>query len=324
MATVPLPKLGSKLDSAIAKLDRSHQHLRLLDTLRKGLEKRKAYALGVERYDDTGPYWHDVLRNLTYQPIAGGIMARPMTDSTLLTLYMTPVPRRQPRIYHWGAIVGDIVHNLSSALDHLVFELAQVNPNPPALPKTPKGRELRRKRLLRQGFPYVRQRKNWAKEITRCCFFLDRQVVEAGFEETQPFYAWEKFGSDPNHHPLWVLRQLWNRDKHRSINLTVTAMEFKDATVRIPGLVPHDPEFPAKAISPLTMRPIEGKTEIAVMRVQFPQPVPTSPAQMEMHVNAKFALGILFGDGTVAKGDNVFEKLQAAGKIIEDLLYKFR
>ncbi len=41
-------------------------------------------------------------------------------------------PRREPPVLEWSAIIGDVVHNLRSALDHLVWSLTvHHQPSPP-------------------------------------------------------------------------------------------------------------------------------------------------------------------------------------------------
>jgi hypothetical protein len=44
----------------------------------------------------------------------------------------------EPPVEEWGAIIGDVVHNLRSALDHLVWQLTIANGNTPPNP-IPRG-----------------------------------------------------------------------------------------------------------------------------------------------------------------------------------------
>jgi len=73
-------------------------------------------------------------------------------DSNPYDTWMDPIPpqlpyiesfivrvreRQRPHREEWGAILGDAVHNLRSALDHLVWELTKQNQGgepPPPIP----------------------------------------------------------------------------------------------------------------------------------------------------------------------------------------------
>jgi hypothetical protein len=52
---------------------------------------------------------------------------------------------REPPVEEWGVIIGDVVHNLRSALDHLVWQLTLANGNiPPAvIPRGKAGKKWR-------------------------------------------------------------------------------------------------------------------------------------------------------------------------------------
>src|SRR5204863_1687806 len=118
-----------------------------------------------------------------------------------------------------------IAHNLTSALDNLVFELAEINPNPPSGPTSDAERKRHRGLLRSQGFPFCKEPSNWKGDLVSRLHFVD-SALYAFFEETQPFYARQKHGIDPDYFPLAVLHDLWTRDKHRSVNLTTAGLQF--------------------------------------------------------------------------------------------------
>jgi hypothetical protein len=103
----------------------------------------------------------------------------------------------------WGLILGDCVHNLRSALDHMGWDLVILNGERPD-----SGTE----------FPIYRDRatyglKNEAARKLRGVSPEAAQVVE----EAQPYHA-----SNPERSPMWALRELDIVDKHRSILLTAS------------------------------------------------------------------------------------------------------
>jgi hypothetical protein len=117
----------------------------------------------------------------------------------------------------WGPMIGDVVHNLRSALDHLAWETAR-----------PGSRHSSAHDIEFPIFfghpddnPKVRQR-------------LDRKLnhirpeFHAVIERVQPYEARNL------HHPLWLLNRLWNVDKHRTLH--VTHFMFSDG--------PDDPANP--------------------------------------------------------------------------------
>lgn len=97
-----------------------------------------------------------------------------------------------------GVILGDIVHNLASALDQLVARAVEAS-----------GEKVRR----HHGFPICRTPAQYEKASERQLAGIPagsrfREIVA----ETQPFGA-----GDPSGHPLYVLNDLWNADKHRTV-----------------------------------------------------------------------------------------------------------
>ena len=94
-----------------------------------------------------------------------------------------------------SVLVGDVVHQLRSAVDHIAYELVRAAGNTPT---------------RRTAFPALIER--------------PRQLVIDGgvcaealvaVDDVQP-YQWQ----DSRTHPLSVLTELWNIDKHRTLHLT--------------------------------------------------------------------------------------------------------
>ncbi|HZJ49875.1 MAG TPA: hypothetical protein VFF07_03235 [Actinomycetota bacterium] len=155
--------MNSLLESAWAKIDRAAEHLEGLD----GEISRQAKRLRVGgKFDmDRGEY----------------------------QLFVISIPDIPPR---WGAIVGDILHNLRSALDHLAF-VGSFGWEDSQFPIVDSPGEIGR---------------NWRFKGTR-----DRvsSNMWALIERNQPYsggHAQLAFG-----HPLARLRDLSNEDKHRTL-----------------------------------------------------------------------------------------------------------
>jgi hypothetical protein len=113
-----------------------------------------------------------------------------------------------------GLIFGDYVHNLRSALDHLVWQFVLLN-----------GRTVPRHRWNEVYFPVVDTRVGefWEKPPLRWLTAEQVMFIE-GF---QPYRS----GDAPN--PLSDLNYLWNADKHRLINPVATRIAKEGPTFRI-------------------------------------------------------------------------------------------
>jgi hypothetical protein len=113
----------------------------------------------------------------------------------------------------WALIAGDVVHNLRSALDHLVCQLALLNGKPPSC-------------CNKTSYPIF---------LTDTAFIGSkaRSAIEplihpdalAIIEESQPYNTANATGKDPSKSNLWIVSQLDIIDKHRM--LVVAAKYFR-------------------------------------------------------------------------------------------------
>lgn len=96
-----------------------------------------------------------------------------------------------------GPILGDIVHNLRSALDHIAWQLALLTTEQP---------------YRRTAFPiFVDTSEDSVRHFQRLVQHVHADAIPI-IEAVQPYHhpkGLEKF------HFLWVLHSLWNADKHR-------------------------------------------------------------------------------------------------------------
>lgn len=111
----------------------------------------------------------------------------------------------------WAILIGEYIHNLRSALDHLVYELVRLETgHPPPL-------------LGRTQFPIFDREFDEKKPGKRKGFHSGAKPMLVGVGDTaraliereQPYKTGERQSS-----PLWHLHELSNWDKHRTIHLT--------------------------------------------------------------------------------------------------------
>jgi hypothetical protein len=324
----PLPSLGTRLAGAFAKVRRADQHIRGLRRSLERFSRRDPYSLGARQHDSGVVMQAATLQRIHSLPVTpSGLVLPPRLTTRMLartfmaSVTLTPRPRVSAPLLKWGIAIGEIVHNLASALDNLVFELAETNPNPPPPPRNAAERTAHRHARSAQGFPYCTDRARWSETVQRNIFFVDR-AMDSVFEEVQPFFARERRGVAPEYHPLWLLHELWNRDKHRTVNVATSAATLEDAYALMPDLFPDHPDLPARTVQTFPSRPIQGTTEVAYVLVELPRQI-TVPTNVQMHMKARFSLTILLGSGAPGEGQNALDVLMRARDEIAGILNRF-
>lgn len=104
-----------------------------------------------------------------------------------------------------SVLIGDVVHNLSSALEHLTWQLVIASGNDPIEGVT--------------GFPIFEERSKYEARAPRMMQGMKPEFV-AHIERLQPYHR-----ESPESDPLAVLRDIWNRDKHRLLVTTNAVIE---------------------------------------------------------------------------------------------------
>src|SRR3954469_8649692 len=116
----------------------------------------------------------------------------------------------------WPLIIGDVVHNLRSALDHLACQLAILNGNPLTC-------------CEKTVFP-VSETESFFRDIKHKIEpFVSAEAFEV-IKECQPYYAAQLQGQVATNHTLWILHKLDIIDKHRV--LIVVAKQIRPAVFR--------------------------------------------------------------------------------------------
>ncbi len=162
------------LDGPRLKIDRAAYHLQTLDDFIRSWQNTKPLVVSGRHEVDNAAYVY----RLELPAIQGG----------------------------GGIIVGDILHNLHSALDHIVWQLALLStPNP--------SKEAAFPIFLKSGEETNRKMERLLVNVSDDA----RKVVKALQPYTTP---------NPSTHPLWLLQELSNRDKHRLLTLTGAQWRF--------------------------------------------------------------------------------------------------
>lgn len=167
--------MNDPLSGIRSKVERAHRQLRELRTEVKQFLDRQPYGLTIDLDDQT----------------------RQMTARTVI---------RESCPQMWSVQIGEIAHNLRSALDHLVWQLVILETGqPPTTNKT--------------QFPIFNSEPEY-KRSERKFLHGTNAATRSLIEAQQPFHTGEKHSS-----PLWHLHELSNFDKHRTIHLTCGSLE---------------------------------------------------------------------------------------------------
>jgi hypothetical protein len=168
---------AASLAGPIAKLDRAKTHFQALNRSLGAFKRSKTHDFVVTKFD-------------------------PDTGEKVVHLKIL----KEPKNPEWGLLLGDMVHNLRSALDHLVWQLVLLN-----------GEKPRRQ----NQFPIIRTKAEyWEATGNRSESARDRMLVgvsedhRAFIDLVQPFNA----RNVPEGTSLAVLSWLSNADKHRVVH----------------------------------------------------------------------------------------------------------
>jgi hypothetical protein len=176
------------LNSAIAKLARAEEHLRCLDEQIGRWRKQVPTPLPTEHND----------------------------ESTEFRFYVQYDPAPQP--VTWSLIMGDCIHNLRSALDHVVYELSGgVN--------APIGIEF--PVILDMSYMILPEsdRRSYRYKIRG----IKEDVIRTIIYLAQPWRRRER----PQDDPLWRLQQLDINDKHRLLRPIINPITQRNGEANI-------------------------------------------------------------------------------------------
>jgi hypothetical protein len=204
----------------------------------------------------------------------------------------------------WSPLVGDILHNFHSALDHLAWQLALRRNYGHALPAE-----------YRAMFPIFKNKtKFWRKRPDGRWTGLSgansllrfpgdaRKLVLA----VQPY----KNGQRSPEHPLWVLHALSNEDKHKTLHVVQSAMV--DSALQIDEL----DDARIEHFMPIQGR-IRGRTEIGRLKIEDTGP------NVKVKLQPAFAVGEAFGDEVpFVAGRYIGEVVNEIAKYVIDTVFR--
>jgi hypothetical protein len=222
------------LSGVLAKLDRAEEHRQAFDDLFDEFHASNPYSILSEYDPKTG--WHSLRWNV---------------------LEELPLQRL-------GLLFGDMISNLRTTLDYLVWQLVLAGGSRP-------GR--------RTGFPVVRNDKDWEVQSRAALRGLAPEWV-AEIEARQPFQL-----QQPAFHPLAILDHVNNLNKHRFLPVAVLSVEHLGLLINVepvPGETLETRDFLDK--------PITQGGELARFRVE-------SRVPLDVVVNQAPHIRLAFDDG---------------------------
>jgi hypothetical protein len=165
------------LDESWAKIVRAHEHIDSLNA------EAALWLQEMERNDDTISTRYEI-----------------DTETGWCEAFIANIPQAPP--FRFGLIVGDVVHNLRSALDHLAWELANLN-------RPERGED----RVTK--FPIASTPGEFKKRHVQLSMEHIHPDHREMIEEEQPY---QPNGEENPSHPLIWIADLSNRDKHQGIH----------------------------------------------------------------------------------------------------------
>lgn len=144
--------------------------------------------------------------------------------------WVYPLKLRRPMPLAWAVVLGEVVHDLRSALDHCIYQLTL---------------DSRGKELQRTGFPISDKPANWLQHggkktadnplgfAEQCAMYQIRGVgkgVVDYIKRLQPHQM-----ANPHTSALWSLHLLWNQDKHRLLLLWGVQLNDKGSELKVEG-----------------------------------------------------------------------------------------
>src|SRR6266545_1165396 len=137
-----------------------------------------------------------------------------------------------------SVIIGECLHNLRSALDHIVWQLVLANNQTP---------------VKENMFPVCDTPAGFARHVQKNRLRGVSVQAQAVIEGLQPYQGGQL---NAHLHPLWVLNQLTNIDKHRTLALTTIRGDNQNIVV-----IDGDGQIIGSAVPPKVLR---DSTEIII------------------------------------------------------------
>jgi hypothetical protein len=256
------------LDSAHAKLARARSHYQALSDevleARLSTDGDDVIRLAVRSLDERGSTLAIIVDSVPLYPVV-----------------------------EWGVVVGDLLHDVRSALDHAAYQLVA------------SGRAATEETLRESQFPICDSKSTFDDAVPRRLAGVDRELL-AVVEDAQPFQYHDVLNS-----PLHHLRELSNRDKHRLVTPLVLASDsipegsFEVAHARLDSFeqLPHLPLKAGVELIRVRVTPDTGH----VAELFLPNGLPTYMTLEDPAGHASFWL-----DGMLSRTETTLRDLREA------------
>lgn len=225
------------LFSAHAKIRRAREHMSALECLADRFMKSNPYQLGRR------------------------LEAQGRVHEYFFSKYTTPPDT-------FGLVVGDAIHNLRSALDHVAFALAQHGAEAV-------GATMTREQAMRIQFPICDDPDDFKIQIRRKRLRYVKSSYKTLIERYQPYNLNRQH---PERTVPKVLADLNNRDKHRLIAVLSSVIHWPKPSLP-PGI-----DFPKRHFPPVLV----WDAGAVVARFTFAEPQP----DVDMNLVPDFSLAI--------------------------------
>ncbi len=198
------------------------------------------------------------------------------------------IVRQTPQM--WSVQIGEIIHDLRSALDHMVYEIAATY----GKGNVPTGTE----------FPIFIDKARFHSTKRGGGLYKIRGLppnAQTSIEEIQPFQR----SKTPTLHRLWALQELSNWDKHRLLLITNVATGAKNLSLK------PSPGMKVETIKVRADGEIEEGAELACFRVTG---VPRGGGDVD--VTGDIAFGVAFDKAGPGNGSLVVEGLKQLIEVV--------
>jgi hypothetical protein len=254
---IDISTVSLELAGCLLKLARARDHLDNLKARIEAFREPKPYRLIRETQTETDGYSDDVFRV--------EVLRTPPLD--------------------WSLVIGELLYNVHSSLDHLANRLAD-----------------RHGSSQRVTFPIFKNRsKFWRKDKDgswngrsgAARLMLMPPDVHRLVEEVQPYQR----GDDAPSHPLWLLHELSNADKHQALHIVGSAVTGTKLWANPSQDVMVEHRW-------VNLGPFNDGDEIGCVRCWVTGPNPKAT------VKANFATAEAFSEPGPAAGQNVANVLR--------------
>jgi hypothetical protein len=127
---------------------------------------------------------------------------------------------------------------------------------------------------------------------------------------------------DPLQHPIAMLQELWNADKHRAVHLVASFVQLEAVGEHPPNWEPGLPAFHANILKRRHSGPFEDGAEIAVVEI-VDWAMPIRQVDEALHMNFQFAYEIAFEECPPAYGRGVMTTLETLHQVVKGIVLSF-